>query len=86
MLSLILFLIAGGVAGWLAGKVMRGHGYGLLADVVLGVVGGIVAGFLISLLFGTQPGGLLGDFVVSLIGACGLVAVTRLIRHEPIRG
>lgn len=86
MLSLILFLIAGGAAGWVAGKVMSGHGYGLLADVVLGVVGGIAAGFLISLLFGSGPGGLLGDFVVCLIGACGLVAVTHLIEHEPIRG
>ncbi|HEX4216486.1 MAG TPA: GlsB/YeaQ/YmgE family stress response membrane protein [Candidatus Dormibacteraeota bacterium] len=85
MLGLILFLIAGGLAGMVAGRLMSGHGYGVLADVVLGILGGVIGGWLVSLLFGTDPGGLIGDFVVSLIGACILVAIAHMIKREPIR-
>jgi uncharacterized membrane protein YeaQ/YmgE (transglycosylase-associated protein family) len=82
---LIGFLILGGIAGWLAGRLMSGHGYGLIWDVVLGIVGSFIGGFIFSLIFGTQPTGLIVSFIVALIGACLLVAIVHLIRREPIR-
>ena len=84
-MHLIGFLIIGAIAGWLAGKIMSGHGYGIIWDVVLGVVGAFVGGFIFSLIFGTQPTGLIISFIVALIGACILVAIVHLIRRESIR-
>lgn len=84
-MQLLGFLIMGAVAGWLAGKIMSGHGYGIIWDVVLGVLGSFVGGFLFSLIFGTQPVGLVISFVVALIGAVVLVAIVHMIRREPVR-
>jgi uncharacterized membrane protein YeaQ/YmgE (transglycosylase-associated protein family) len=84
-MHLIVFVLIGAVAGWLAGKIMSGHGYGIIWDIVLGIVGAFVGGFLFSLIFGTQPTGLIISFVVALVGAIILVALLHLIRREPIR-
>ena len=84
-MQLILFLIVGGIAGWLAGRIMSGHGYGVIVDVILGVVGGLLGGWIVSTLFGIQATGLIASFIVALIGACILVAIVHLIRREPIR-
>jgi len=84
-MQLILFLVVGGIAGWLAGRIMSGHGYGPLVDVILGVVGGLLGGWILSALLGIQTTGLIASFVVSLIGACILVAIVHLVRREPIR-
>lgn len=84
-MNLIIYLIIGGLAGWLAGRIMSGHGYGVVVDVILGVVGGFLAGWLISALLGIQTGGLIASFVVSLIGAVILVAIVHMIRGEPAR-
>jgi uncharacterized membrane protein YeaQ/YmgE (transglycosylase-associated protein family) len=81
----ILFLIIGGIAGWLAGKIMSGHGYGVIVDVILGIVGGLVGGWIVSALLGIQTTGLVASFIVALIGACILVAIVHLIKREPIR-
>jgi uncharacterized membrane protein YeaQ/YmgE (transglycosylase-associated protein family) len=83
--NLILYLIVGGIAGWLAGRLMSGHGYGPIVDVILGIVGGLVGGWIISTLFGIQATGLVASFIVSLIGACILVAIIHLVRRRPIR-
>jgi uncharacterized membrane protein YeaQ/YmgE (transglycosylase-associated protein family) len=85
MLQFIGFLILGGIAGWLAGKIMSGHGYGILWDVVLGIVGSFLGGFLFTLIFGSQPAGLVISFVVALIGAIILVAIVHMLRRESIR-
>jgi len=84
-MQLILFLIVGGIAGWLAGRIMSGHGYGPIVDVILGILGGLLGGWIVSALLGIQATGLIASFVVSLIGACILVAIVHLIRREPIR-
>jgi uncharacterized membrane protein YeaQ/YmgE (transglycosylase-associated protein family) len=83
--QLIGFLILGAVVGWLAGKVMSGHGYGIIWDVVLGIVGSFVGGFIFSLIFGTAPRGLVVSFIVAFFGAVLLVAILRVIRRQPIR-
>ena len=85
MLQFIGFLVMGAIVGWLAGKVMSGHGYGIIWDIVLGIVGSFVGGFIFSLIFGTAPSGLVISFIVAFIGAVILVALVRLIRREPIR-
>jgi uncharacterized membrane protein YeaQ/YmgE (transglycosylase-associated protein family) len=81
----ILFLIIGGIAGWLAGRLMSGHGYGVIVDVILGIVGGLVGGWIVSTFLGIQTTGLIASFIVALIGACILVAIVHLIKREPIR-
>ncbi len=85
MLQFIGFLIMGAIAGWLAGKIMSGHGYGILWDIVLGIVGSFLGGFLFTLIFGSQPAGLVISFVVALIGAIILVAIVHMFRRESIR-
>jgi len=85
LLNFIIYLIIGGIAGMVAGKLMSGHGYGVIGDIILGIVGGLVGGFIISRLTHHAGGGLIFEFLVSLIGACVLVAIARLIKHEPIR-
>ena len=81
----IVFLIIGGLAGWLAGRIMSGHGYGPIVDVILGVIGGLLGGWIVSALLGIQTTGLIASFIVALIGACILVAIVHLIRREPLR-
>ena len=84
-MQLIVFLIIGGIAGWVAGKLMSGHGYGVLWDVILGVIGAVVGGWLVSLIFGVQTTGLIVSFIVAVIGACILVAIVHMLRREPVR-
>jgi uncharacterized membrane protein YeaQ/YmgE (transglycosylase-associated protein family) len=66
------FLIIGAVAGWLAGKIMRGHGFGLVGDLVVGVLGSLVGGFLFRLL-GIASFGLIGSLVTATVGAVVLL-------------
>jgi uncharacterized membrane protein YeaQ/YmgE (transglycosylase-associated protein family) len=84
-MQLIGFVILGGIAGWLAGRLMSGHGYGVIWDVVLGIVGSFVGGWVFSLIFGTKPTGLIISFIVALIGSVVLVAILHLVRREPVR-
>src|SRR5207249_11343252 len=84
-MHLIGFLIMGAIVGWLAGKIMSGHGYGIIWDVVLGIAGSFVGGFVFSLIFGTAPTGLVISFIVALIGAVVLVALVHMMRREAHR-
>lgn len=76
--GLIWWLIVGLVAGWAAGKIMKGGGYGPIMDIVLGIAGAVVGGFLLGFL--NMGGGLIMSIVVATIGACLLVWLTRLIK------
>jgi uncharacterized membrane protein YeaQ/YmgE (transglycosylase-associated protein family) len=84
-MHLIGFLILGAIVGWLAGKIMSGHGYGIIWDVILGIVGAFVGGFIFSLIFGVGPSGLVMSFIVALIGAVLVVGVVHMIRRQPMR-
>ncbi|MDX5297732.1 MAG: GlsB/YeaQ/YmgE family stress response membrane protein [Gammaproteobacteria bacterium] len=79
MLSLMVFLLIGALAGWLAGLVMKGRGYGLWGNMGLGVVGAFVGGLLIRLL-GLASQGTVGDLVTATLGAVVLIAVVRALR------
>ncbi|TMF70358.1 MAG: GlsB/YeaQ/YmgE family stress response membrane protein [Chloroflexi bacterium] len=84
-MHLIGFLIMGAIVGWLAGKIMSGHGYGIIWDVVVGIVGSFLGGFIFSLIFGVQSTGLIVSFIVALLGAIVLVAIVHMVKREPIR-
>lgn len=77
---LIVELALCALAGWATGQIMKGGGYGLLVDVLLGIVGGFIGGLLLGSF--AMGGGLLGDFLVRLIGAVILVALVRLIKRR----
>jgi len=79
-MGLVAFIFVGLVAGWLAGKVMKGGGYGVLADIVLGILGGMLGGWIFGRLGIYHGESLIGAIVVAFIGAVILVAITRLIK------
>jgi uncharacterized membrane protein YeaQ/YmgE (transglycosylase-associated protein family) len=75
--GLLGWIIIGLIAGWLAGTVSRGRGFGCLADIVLGLVGAVVGGWIFYKL-GIRAGGVLGSLAAAFVGAVVLVAVARL--------
>jgi uncharacterized membrane protein YeaQ/YmgE (transglycosylase-associated protein family) len=79
-MQFIYFLIIGALAGWGAGKIMQGGGFGLLMNIVLGIVGGVIGGWVFSLLGISSDGGMIGSLVTSLVGAVLLLYVARLIK------
>jgi uncharacterized membrane protein YeaQ/YmgE (transglycosylase-associated protein family) len=81
MSNLLYFIIVGLVAGWLAGKVMRGSGYGVLMDIVLGILGGILGGRLFGTLDLWPGSGLIGAILVAFVGAVILVAIVRVLKR-----
>lgn len=78
--SLIVFLAIGILAGFLAGKIMKGSGFGLLGDLVVGVVGAFLGGWIFGLL-GIAAYGLIGSLITALVGALVLLYVIRLIKR-----
>jgi len=79
-MNLLWFLIIGIVAGWLAGKLMKGSGYGLIGDLVIGVIGAFIGGWLLGAL-GIFAGGLIGSLITATIGAIILLFLVRLIKR-----
>ena len=80
-MGFIVWIVVGLIAGWLAGVVMKGGGYGVLVDIILGIVGGIVGGWIFGLLGIWPGGGLIGSIIVAFVGAVILVGITRLIKR-----
>lgn len=78
--SLIIFLVIGAVAGWLAGLLMRGGGFGLFGNIVVGIVGSVIGGFLFGLL-GITAGGFVGSLVTAVVGAAVLLFVVGLFKR-----
>jgi uncharacterized membrane protein YeaQ/YmgE (transglycosylase-associated protein family) len=78
--GLIWFLLIGLIAGWLAGKVMRGGGYGVVGDMIVGVIGALIGGWLFGVL-GIAAGGLIGSIITAFVGAVLLILLLRVIRR-----
>lgn len=81
--ALIVTLVVGGVAGWLASLVVHGTGFGLVGDIVIGILGALIAGFLFPH-FGlalTVGGGILGAIIMAFIGAVILLVVVKVIKN-----
>lgn len=78
--SLVWFLLVGLIAGWLAGQVMKGGGYGIVGDMIIGVIGALIGGWLFSLL-GISTGGLIGAIITAFVGAVILIAILRALKR-----
>ena len=77
--SLIIWIVIGAVAGWLAGKIMKGGGFGLLGNIIIGIIGAFIGGFVFGLL-GITAGGIFGSIVMATIGAILLLYIIKLIK------
>lgn len=78
--SLLIILLVGLAAGWLAGQVVQGTGFGLVGDIVIGIVGALIAGWLFPMLGLRLGGGILGAIIAAAIGAIVLLVIVRLIK------
>jgi uncharacterized membrane protein YeaQ/YmgE (transglycosylase-associated protein family) len=79
-MNVIFWLIIGALAGWIAGNLMRGGGFGLLGNIVVGIVGALVGGWVFGLL-GIAAGGTLGSLVTAVVGACVLLFIVSLVKR-----
>jgi uncharacterized membrane protein YeaQ/YmgE (transglycosylase-associated protein family) len=80
-MEFVWFILVGLIAGWFAGMLVKGGGFGVLGDIVVGVLGALVGGFLFGFLGFSGGGGLLGSIVVATVGAVVLIFVLRLIKR-----
>ncbi len=79
--SLIWFLLIGLIAGWLAGKVMRGGGFGIVGDMIVGVIGALIGGWLFGVLGIGLGLGIIGAIITAFVGAVILLAILRAVRR-----
>jgi uncharacterized membrane protein YeaQ/YmgE (transglycosylase-associated protein family) len=79
--GIIVWLIVGGIAGWLAGMVVKGGGFGLIGDIIVGIIGGIIAGWLLPRLGIYIGAGIIAQIIDAFIGAVILLIILRLIRR-----
>jgi uncharacterized membrane protein YeaQ/YmgE (transglycosylase-associated protein family) len=77
--GILAWLIVGLLAGWLAGQVMKGGGYGVIGDIVMGIIGAFVGGLVFSFLLPGSSAGLIGSIVVAFIGAVLFIALVRAL-------
>ena len=80
-MGLLYWIVVGLIAGWLAGQVMKGGGYGAVVDIILGMVGGVVGGWFFGMLGIWPGGGIIGSIIVAFVGAVILVAITCALRR-----
>ncbi len=78
---LLTWIVVGLIAGWAAGKIMRGGGYGALTDILLGMGGAVVGGWIFNALGIYPAGGLIASIVVAIVGAIFIIWLTRLIKR-----
>jgi len=79
--GIIAWLIIGAVAGWLAGVLVKGGGFGLIVDIIVGIVGAFIGGWLAGVLHISLGGGWIGSIITAVIGAVILLFLIRLIRR-----
>lgn len=79
--ALVIWLIIGAVAGWLAGVIMKGGGFGLIGDIIVGIIGAFIAGALFPRLGLDLGGGIISAIIAAAIGACVLLFIMRLVRR-----
>ncbi len=79
--TLIIWLVIGAIAGWLAGQIMKGGGFGLVGDIGVGIVGAIVGGWLLPRIGVFVLGGMLGEILNAVIGACLVIFLVRLLNR-----
>jgi uncharacterized membrane protein YeaQ/YmgE (transglycosylase-associated protein family) len=80
LMNLIWWILVGLIAGWAAGKIMKGGGYGVVMDIVLGIIGAVIGGWVMGM-FGVYAGGFRGTIVVAILGAVILIWISRLLKR-----
>lgn len=81
IMSLVWWIVVGLIAGWAAGKIMKGGGYGVVVDIVLGIVGAVVGGWLMGLV-GIYSGSFIGTIIIAIIGAVFLIWLSRVLKKR----
>jgi uncharacterized membrane protein YeaQ/YmgE (transglycosylase-associated protein family) len=79
--GIIAWLVIGAIAGFLAGKIVEGGGFGLIVDIIVGIVGAVIGGYLAGVLGISIGGGFISSIIVAVIGAVILLFVLRLIKR-----
>jgi uncharacterized membrane protein YeaQ/YmgE (transglycosylase-associated protein family) len=80
-MSIVIWLIVGAIAGWIAGALVKGGGFGLIGDIVVGIVGALIGGWLAGVLGISIGSGLIASIVTAVIGAVILLVILRLIKR-----
>jgi uncharacterized membrane protein YeaQ/YmgE (transglycosylase-associated protein family) len=79
--TIIIWLVIGAIAGWLAGQIMKGGGFGLVGDIIVGIIGSVVAGWLLPRVGLYIGGGFIAEIINAVIGAVILLFVVRLVKR-----
>jgi len=79
--NILIWIVIGAVAGWLAGQLIRGGGYGLIGDIFVGIVGSIIAGYLLPMMGIHLGAGFIRSVINAFIGACLLLTIVRLVKR-----
>ena len=79
--AILIILFIGAVAGWLAGLLVQGTGFGLIGDIIIGIIGAFIAGWLLPRLGISLAGGIVGAIIYAAIGAVVLLVIIGLIRR-----
>jgi uncharacterized membrane protein YeaQ/YmgE (transglycosylase-associated protein family) len=79
--TVLIWLIVGGIAGWLAGLIVKGYGFGLIGNIVVGIIGAVIAGWLLPKIGIVIGGGIIAAIINALIGAIILLVIIGLIRR-----
>jgi uncharacterized membrane protein YeaQ/YmgE (transglycosylase-associated protein family) len=79
--TIIIWLIVGAIAGWLAGQVVRGGGFGLVGDIIVGIIGAVIAGWLLPRLGIVIGTGIIAAIIDAFIGAVILLIILRLVKR-----
>ncbi len=82
IVTLVVWLAIGAIAGWLAGQIMKGSSFGLVGDIVVGIVGAVVAGFVLPMLGIQIGGGMIAAIINAVIGACLLLFVIGVMKKQ----
>jgi len=80
-MGIIAWLIVGAIAGWLAGLIVKGAGFGLIGNIIIGIIGAVVAGWLLPQLGVRLGGGMVGEIINAAIGAIIVLVILALIRR-----
>lgn len=78
--SLIVFIVVGAIAGWLAGQIVKGYGFGLLGNIVVGIIGAFIAGLIFPAVGITLGGGIIASIIYATIGAVVLLILIKLVK------
>lgn len=81
VMDIVWFLLIGLIAGWLAGTLVKGGGFGVLGDIVVGILGALIGGFVFKALGLSADGSLLGSIIVATVGAILLIVILRVVKR-----